>query len=209
MMEDNLQILWGLQAAIAALLFDDNFGGGDGADYAQLLIRAFGSLSPSEIYEALQHLVMETLGDLYMRFTCHYKGFPEQLARLAVDSTPDDEKLLVAQTFCDLPECCCKPDFELRLKAQYPTVPELMSEEALAVIKGWATTCRLCTKTVEWAHRSNAAVARSKGPAQPSDLHTVADASILHRLQGFIAFPSSRQFESNRRIATESAEFSN
>jgi hypothetical protein len=62
-----------------------------------------------------------------------------------------------------------------------------MSEDALSFITGLADHTPLCTKSLEFIHRSNSAVAKSKGPSKPSMFNTIADAFMLNRLQTFHA----------------------
>ena len=91
-------------------------------------------INVDDAVDACQTLVLETLGNLYLRFACQYRGLPY-----------------------------------------------------LIFITAWADRTPLCTKWVECVHRSNSAVARSKGPSKASMSDTIADGVILQRLQTFHA----------------------
>jgi hypothetical protein len=69
----------------------------------------------------------------------------------------------------------------------YPTVEQIMSEDALSFIAGWADHTQLCTKSVKLIHRSNSTVAKSKGPSNPIMFNTIADTFMLNNLQTFHA----------------------
>ena len=113
---------------------------------------AFEHMPPSTIYEALQHQVLETLGDTFLRFSCEYSLPDKELVKLCFpeEEVSAEEKLEIAERIARLPACETKELYEGKLLKFYPTAEELCSED--------------------------------------------------------IVFPSFRRFESNRRIATESAE---
>jgi len=135
--EDGFAALRGMQRTVVEIL--DLRCGLVGAS---LLVRSFPALPEASIHEAMQHLVLETTADLYMRFSCYYTRFPAQLARLACDSTPEDEKVLIAERFATLPDCCARPHFEKTLKLMFPTVGELLGDAAKSLLRGWATSQR-------------------------------------------------------------------
>ena len=69
------------------------------------------------------------------------------------------------------------------MQKAFPTPEALTSPEARSSIAAWADHQLLSTKTVEFMHRSNSSVSRSRGPAKPSSFLTVASAFVTQRLQ--------------------------
>ena len=153
-----------------------------GMDMFSFFRSTFPSHPTELIAEAVQTLGLETLGDMYLRFTCEYRAFPFPLVLLVQEGVPEARRRAVANASCDLPMCCCKPHFETKLKQIFPTVDLLLSAACVAIIAAWADHTLLVIKSVEFMHKSNSLVAKSKG-ARPSFFSTVADGFVVNRLQ--------------------------
>ena len=69
---------------------------GDGT--SRFLQTAFPQCEAGTIYEALQRLVLESLGDLYMRFTCEYRDPAFNLLKLN-DETEDPPPTISFSSF--------------------------------------------------------------------------------------------------------------
>ena len=177
-MSSNMEVLRNLQTRVLCVL-DDVV---NGTAFLQL---AFQDLGQAAVFEAMQHLALEALGDLYMRFYCHYRGFPHALVKLAFTDLDLATRREVAQQFHELKECCRRFEFEDVLKKRFPTPEALLHDDSVGMITAWATTQQLCTTSVEFEHRSNAAFSQGKGPAKPSDIHTIANMSIVSKVQKF------------------------
>ena len=179
-MKDDLLALRTLQSRIVRVL---DLGSGP----AHFLQAAFARLPPTNVYEALQHQVLETLGDLHIRFTCVYLGPACELVKMSFDDdkVPPAEKRAIGQKFLDLPECELQPLYDSKLRRFYPRLNDLLSQEFRTLIGAGAQAQKIITKAVEFIHRDNNSVARGKGPSKPSDFYTVADNYIVNRCQRF------------------------
>jgi len=175
-MKGNQASLRKAQSSVAATLSMDMFS----------FFRSTFPLQPTElIADAVQTLGLETLGDMYLRFTCEYRAAPFSLVLLVQEGVPEARRRAVANAFHDLPRCCCKPHFETKLKQLFPTVDLLLSAACVAIIAAWADHTFLVTKSVEFMHKCNSLVAKSKGHAKPSLFNIVADGFVVNRLQVF------------------------
>ena len=160
-MKGNQASLRKAQSSVAATL---------GMDMFSFFRSTFPSHPTELIAEAVQTLGLETLGDMYLRFTCEYRAAPFSLVLLVQEGVPEARRRAVANAFHDLPMCCCKPHFETKLKQLFPTVDLLLSAACVAIIAAWADHTLLVTISVGFVHKSNSFVAKSKG-AKPSLLN--------------------------------------
>ena len=131
---------------------------------------------------AIQVLVLETLGDSYLRFTVAWRIFPETLVHLAFDHTPEPVKRDICNAYQALPECCQNDCFDELIMSAWPSAEAMQCEGCKRFITAWSSHELLCTRVVECAHRNNETVVRSKGVAKPSNFRTMANASTLNRL---------------------------
>lgn len=175
-MQGDLGAIRRVQQCLGELL-----SGGNGSDSFAFLVQAFGALSEGCVALAVQHLVCETLADLYLRFIVEYRGFPYRLLLTVFDETPQPLKLQIATEFLALPECCRTSFFEGNLMRMFPTPDSLLSAEATELIKAWGDKTLMITRSVEYAHRVNKAHARGRGVARAIDLRYVVDDFILSR----------------------------
>ncbi len=139
-----------------------------------------GSLGSVAVSTCVQQLVLEVLGDLYMRFTIPYRCFPYALVHLIFDWVPQDTKRRICLKFKALKECCLSDLFEQVILALWGQ--DLMQQPCLNFILMWALQELLVTRVVEFAHRNNKSVAAPKGHARPSNFKVMSDVAGLNRL---------------------------
>ena len=151
---------------------------------AHFLLMAFPSLGAETVCEAMQSLVLETMGDLYMRFAEYRRG-AYKLHDMFSAGITDAAKILVARAFHNIPRCCMKPHFEVKLKHAYPTSEALSSDAAQSFVLAWMDHQVQVTRPVEVSHRINNATCKPKGPSKPSNFFTVSDSFVCHRVQSW------------------------
>ena len=177
-MQSDMQTLRRVQNVMCRLLEDASL------EHA-FLLRAFsdvpGGLPAEQVHSACQHIVLELMGDLHVRFTLEYQSFPHRLVYLAVDGVAEDQRKKVASDFGMLKDCCKDPVFEGVIATMFPTAQSLL-DDGPPFLKRWAEAQMLVTKSVEFAHRTHKSCGQSKGPAKPSCVTTAADWFLLKRI---------------------------
>ena len=135
-----------------------------------------------DISAAVQQICLETLGDLFLRFTSEYKEFPYRLLRLLDEGLAETERRDIAKAFLDLPKCCLVFCFEGRIAKLFPSVDAILSEQCLELLEAWAENTSMITKQIEFGHRGVGSHARAKGPAKPAEFQHVADKYLVNRV---------------------------
>ena len=169
------------------------------------IIQSFPRIDPALVFGALQSQVLETLTDVSLRFTDPYTSESEfpSLVKMAM---PEDElhqlgldKHDLATVFHALHGCGLKRHSTANVKQMYPTAEAIVGDDAQEFLRACGHHQPICTKVVEFTHRSNRAVATARGPAKPSDIHTMADGFIISRLQVLHSQTLSKGGRKNRR----------
>ena len=99
LVDNNFLVLRRTQCRIDGLLDTSSDG-------YKFLAHAFSQQPVEELAGALQHLVLETIGDFFLRFSVGYDAFPYKLLVVLSDTVPEEEKRDICQQFLDLPPCC-------------------------------------------------------------------------------------------------------
>eukprot|EP00969_Alexandrium_andersonii_P075516 3329599-Alexandrium_andersonii.AAC.1 len=68
-----------------------------GSHVVDLLVRSFPAQPYAVIVSAVQQVVLETLADLYLRFSVHYSAFPFRLLHIIFDSVAPATKQAFAE----------------------------------------------------------------------------------------------------------------
>jgi hypothetical protein len=179
-MADGMAGLREVQCRIACLLNEDDDD--ETNDLAAFLRQAFPQSVDKSVFGALQQLCLETLSDLFLRFTCEYRAYPYKLLKLLDTGVAEVDRRAIASEFLALPRCCMVPSFEGLLKKLFPTVDAVLSAECMNLLDGWAENQVMITKQIEFGHRGVGSHARAKGPAKPSEFQHIADSYVVNRL---------------------------
>jgi hypothetical protein len=175
-MENDQRHLRKMQDEIIGVL---TISAGDGVG-DHFIQKAFPSIAGHKIFDALQSLSLETLGDTFLRF--HEYRLPTfGVINTILPECSDLEKDTAANNFEALKLCCRRPHFEEKILARY--TGRIRCQECSDIITAWAERQVQVTKAVEFAHRCNASLAAANGPAKPADLFHVADGFVCQRTQ--------------------------
>ena len=126
--------------------------------------KAFPGMAGHKIFDALQSLTLETLGDSFLRFH-EYRLATYGLIKTVLEECTEEEKTEACDDFDSLQQCCRRPHFEEKVHALWHQ--DLQCQECSDFVTGWAERQVQVTKAVEFTHRANAGLARAHGPAKP------------------------------------------
>lgn len=149
------------------------------------ILKAFPSIDPQLLYGALQAQCLETIADIALRFVEPYTSAsqPQGLVRMSMPDAHYEDREEQSSAFAALFKCCLKKHSTLKVREMYPESEDLLTDDAQDLFVAYGHHCPVCTKVVEFSHRTNRALATARGPAKPSDMHTVTDGFIISRPQ--------------------------
>lgn len=194
--KDNVLAIRKMQQSILNILTDQ--------DGQNLILKAFPSIDPQLLYGALQAQCLETIADIALRFVEVYTSpsEPQALVRMSMPDADYFDREEMASDFEHLCKCCLKEHSTAKVREMYPEPGDLLTDDAQELFVAYGHHCPICTKVVEFSHRTNRAQATSRGPAKPSDMHTVCDGLIISRTQVLHSQTSQKGRGNNRRRQT-------
>jgi hypothetical protein len=153
--------------------------------WSVLFLVGWRDFTSQDVLRCARSHALGIMAMLNQKYDRRFSDLPWLLARLADPTTPEAEKVIIAQLLVRLLETrrCCVPLFGREFASMYPTVPQMLSAAAAGTIRVWLKGKRFSTKASELGHAlERQALSAASAPGKTFAPHSERDFMNRHRL---------------------------